>query len=183
MRTHVSVGRGKYEPVAPDDELMNWMSANTEDLFEAWNHSFNLSACSCLCMCCIWCVLCLMCIHVGYVHAYAPVWRPENDVRRPDMSLCLILLRWGFSCRTWRWPFQWEKLSCKVRRSTYLYLTHFLCHRHMYVLHLRPLRLKSTSPLPVEWFSYLRVLFCEVQQFESRHRTSRAGFNQSWRTH
>lgn len=118
VRTDISEGRGNHEPVPTDNELMNrvvskyWVFIwGLRSILLIWVYVY-----ACVCVTYGVC-LCLICTRVGYVHAHAHVWRPEKDVRWLDMmALCLILLRW-VSCRTWSWPFQWQKLARKLQRS------------------------------------------------------------------
>lgn len=106
VRIDILEGRGNYELVSIDNELMNrvvskyWVFIwGLRFIFLIWVYVY-------VCVCVIYGVcLCLICIRVGYVYVYVYVWRLEKDVRWFDMMVfCFIFLRWVF-CRIWSWLF------------------------------------------------------------------------------
>lgn len=148
---------------------MNWVVSNTKDLFEAWDHTFNLTVCVLRIVC-----LCFIYTYGGGMHAHFMC----EDQRRVwvDLLYISVLFSWdGVSCWTWSWPFQLDRLASKLQRFFSLYFTQCWPYRHMYIFELRSLRLKSKcdyprSGLPSSMFCF--VFISEVQLFVFMYRSS-----------
>lgn len=119
---------------------MNWVVSNTKDLFEAWDHTLNLTMCVLHMVC-----LCFIYTHGGGMLAHFMC----EDQRRVwvDLLSISVLFFWdGVSCWTWSWPFQLDRIASKLQRFFSLYLTQCWPYRHMYIFELRSLIWRTSVP-------------------------------------